>query len=369
MSDTNHEEGAALLATNAPDTPYLAVDVDVMDRNLQRAADDASQRGIALRPHAKTHKVPEIARRQLALGAVGLTLATVSEAEIFADAGFTDLFIAYPVWPSEGRVARLRALAERVSLRIGADSVEAVEQLGLALAGSGTRIMVEIDSGHHRSGARPDEAGTVAAAANRVGLAVSGVFTFPGHGYSPAGLAQAARDEADALSIASFMLERAGVDGALVRSGGSTPTRSLTDPTVVNELRPGVYVFNDAQQVELGTCSWEDVALTAHATIVSRRGQDVIADAGSKVLGADQPSWVTGGGRLPDFPDARVVALSEHHVTIRFPDGAEVPELGTILRIAPNHVCAAVNLADELIVVQDGTVVDSWSVAARGANS
>src|SRR5690554_7195563 len=112
------------------DTPFLAVDIDVMDRNLQRAADDARRRGVALRPHAKTHKVPQIARRQLALGAVGLTLATVSEAEVFADAGFTDIFIAYPVWPSEARAARLRALAERVSLRVGVDSVESAEALG-----------------------------------------------------------------------------------------------------------------------------------------------------------------------------------------------------------------------------------------------
>jgi D-serine deaminase-like pyridoxal phosphate-dependent protein len=357
-----------LLPTNAPDTPFLAVDVEVMDRNLQRAADDARQRGIALRPHAKTHKVPEIARRQLALGAVGLTLATVSEAEVFANAGFTDIFIAYPVWPSEGRAARLRALAERVSLRLGVDSVESAEALGGALAGSGAQVMVEIDSGHHRSGARPDLAGTVAVAAARAGLPVAGVFTFPGHSYSPTGLAQAARDEADAISIAAFTLELAGLE-VPVRSGGSTPTRAATDPAVVNELRPGVYVFNDAQQVELGTCSWEDVALTAHATVVSRRGGDVIVDAGSKVLGADQPAWVTGGGRLPDFPDARVVALSEHHATIRFPDEGALPELGSTLRIAPNHVCAAVNLADELLVVENGAVVDSWRVAARGANS
>jgi D-serine deaminase-like pyridoxal phosphate-dependent protein len=350
------------------DTPFLAVDVDVMDRNLQRAADDARQSGVALRPHAKTHKVPEIARRQLALGAVGLTLATVSEAEVFADAGFTDLFIAYPVWPSDGRAARLRALTERVSLRIGVDSVEAAEALGRALAGSGAQAVVEIDSGHHRSGAAPDEAATVAAAAQRAGLSVAGVFTFPGHGYSPTDRAHAARDEADALSIASFLLERAGLD-APVRSGGSTPTRAETDTEVVNEVRPGVYVFNDAQQVELGSCSWEDIALTAHATVVSRRGQDVITDAGSKVLGADQPQWATGGGRLPDFPDARVMALSEHHATIRFPQGTMVPELGSTLRIAPNHVCAAVNLADELVVVQNGSVVDTWRVAARGANT
>jgi len=228
--------------------------------------------------------------------------------------------------------------------------------------------MVEIDSGHHRSGVAPDQAGVVAAAADRAGVPVAGVFTFPGHGYSPTDLRQAARDEADAVSIAAFVVERAGVH-APVRSGGSSPTRAATDTEVINELRPGVYVFNDSQQVELGVCEWSDVALTAHATVVSRRGQQVIVDSGSKVLGADRPSWATGFGRLPDAADARVVALSEHHATVLFPDGTAVPELGSIIRIAPNHVCAAVNLVDELVVIEDGRMVDRWAVAARGANS
>src|SRR5690554_4842464 len=350
------------------DTPFLAVDLDVMERNLQTAADDARRRGVALRPHAKTHKVPEIARRQLKLGAVGLTLATVSEAEIFADAGVEDIFIAYPVWPSAGRAARLRALAEKVSLRVGVDSVESAEALGAALAGTRLEVLVEVDSGHHRSGVLPADAGEVAVAAARAGLRPVGVFTFPGHGYSPNGRARAARDEAAAITEAAIAMETAGIEVS-VRSGGSTPTRADADAVAVNELRPGVYVFNDAQQVELGTCSWGDVALTAHATVVSVRDQVVIADAGSKVLGADQPAWATGGGRLPDFADARVVALSEHHATIRFPGGEATPALGSVLRIAPNHVCAAVNLADALVVVRDGALVDTWAVAARGANT
>lgn len=350
------------------DTPFLAVDVDVMHRNLQRAAEDARRRGVALRPHAKTHKVPQIAQRQLELGAVGLTLATVSEAEVFADAGFTDLFIAYPVWPSEHRATRMRALADRVALRLGVDSVESAEALGRALAGSTAQVMVEIDSGHHRSGVAPDQAGVVATSADRAGLEVAGIFTFPGHGYSPTGLRQAAQDEADAVSIAAFMVERAGLK-APIRSGGSSPTRAATDTEVINELRPGVYVFNDSQQAELGVCEWGDVALTAHATVVSRRGNHVIVDAGSKVLGADRPGWATGFGRLPDAADARVVALSEHHATVHFPDGAAAPELGSVIRIAPNHVCAAVNLVDELVVLQRGAMVDRWEVAARGANT
>lgn len=353
---------------NAPDTPYLAVDLDVMDRNLQRAADDARARGIALRPHAKTHKTLEIGRRQLELGAVGLTLATVGEAEVFAAAGFADIFLAYPVWPSAARAARLRALADRVSLRLGVDSAPSATALGAALSGTSVELVVEVDSGHHRSGVRPADAGEVALAAARAGLRVAGVFTFPGHSYAPGGWVQAAHDEASALTLAAEAIQAAGGE-VTVRSGGSTPTRADADPAALTELRPGVYVFNDAQQVELGTCAFEDVALTAVATVVSRSGQQAIVDAGSKVLGADRAAWATGFGRLPEYPDARIVALSEHHATIRFPDGEPAPERGSILRVAPNHVCAAVNLADELVVAQSGEIVDRWRVAARGANT
>jgi len=349
-------------------TPCLVVDRDVLERNLITMADRVRDQDVALRPHAKTHKCLEIARRQVALGAVGLTVATVGEAEVFADAGFSDLFIAYPVWAAGARGRRLRALAERVALRVGADSSEGVEVLGRALAGTPAEVVVEIDSGHHRTGVEPDRAGEIAVAAQRLGLHVAGVFTFPGHSYGPGQVRPAAADEADALQRAGAALRRAGVETGL-RSGGSTPTAALVEPEGLNEIRPGVYAFNDAQQVELGAADWDSVALTAAATVVSRHGSNVILDAGSKVLGADRPAWATGNGRLPDHPRARVVALSEHHATVTFPDDAVLPELGSTIRVAPNHVCAAVNLADVLVVIANGTVVDRWAVVARGRNA
>lgn len=340
------------------ETPYVTVDVDVLDRNLRGMAASAGRRGLALRPHAKTHKTIEIGRRQIEHGAVGLTVATVSEAEIFADGGIGDLFIAYPVWPSPGRARRLRALADRVALRVGVDSTESAEALAAAVGP--LDVLVEVDSGHHRSGVRPSEARALAAAAERAGHRVRGVFTFPGHGYGPGLQHRAAADEAAALSEADPQ--------AAVRSGGSTPTAALTEAGPLTEMRPGVYVFGDAQQVELGTCGWDDVALTVAATVVSRAGNRAIVDAGSKVLGADRLAWATGFGRLPDHPEARIVALSEHHATVEFPDGP-VPARGDLLRVAPNHVCATVNLADELVVVSAGREVDRWRVAARGANT
>ncbi|MGO4384684.1 alanine racemase [Specibacter sp. RAF43] len=355
-------------APEFPSTPFLCVDAGIMDRNLSAMAQRAAAVGVALRPHAKTHKVPQIARRQLELGAVGLTVATLGEAEVFADAGCTDLFLAYPLWVTAARAARITALAERSRLRIGIDSPEGAHELGRALAGSTVAVMVEVDSGHHRSGCRPEDAGAVAWAARENGLAVAGVFTFPGHGYGPGNRAPAAAQEAAALSAASASLAAVGVHGGIV-SGGSTPTAASADATVLNEIRPGVYVFNDAQQVELGTCGWDAVALCAVATVVSSSGRNVILDAGSKVLGADQPPWATGGGRILGIPEARIIALSEHHATVAFPDGTALPRRGDTLQAVPNHVCAAVNLADELVVIRDGAMIDAWAVAARGRNN
>jgi D-serine deaminase-like pyridoxal phosphate-dependent protein len=349
-------------------TPCLMVDRDVLDQNLVAMADHARNHGVALRAHAKTHKCFEIARRQLALGAIGLTVATVGEAEVFAEAGCNDLFIAYPVWAAGARAARLRALAERVALRVGVDSSDGVEAVARALAGTEAEVVVEVDSGHHRTGVAPERAGQVAATAQRYGLRVAGVFTFPGHGYEPGGRKQAAADEARALQKADAALRQAGL-GAGLRSGGSTPTAALLIQGALNEMRPGVYVFNDAQQVELGAADWDGVALTAAATVVSRHGRDVVLDAGSKVLGADRPAWATGFGRLPDHPHARISALSEHHATVSFPEGTPGLELGSLVRVAPNHVCAAVNLADVLLVTAGGAVVDQWAVSARGKNA
>jgi D-serine deaminase-like pyridoxal phosphate-dependent protein len=346
-------------------TPSLIVDRDALDANVTRMAASLADRGLAARPHAKTHKCWEIARRQLHSGAVGLTVATVAEAEIFAAAGCDDLFIAYPLWIDRRLAARLNLLAEKTTLCIGVESIDGAEQLS-QLTGR-VEVLVEIDSGHHRTGVRPDQAAEVAQAVARAGLTVRGVFTFPGHGYGPGLPASAAHDEMLALAQAAGALRSAGLDVDVI-SGGSTPTAAITSAELT-EARPGVYVFNDAQQWELGTCGAGDIALVAAATVVSRRADRLVLNVGSKVLGADRPAWTTGFGRLTDHPDARITALSEHHATVTWPADPALPELGTVLRVVPNHVCTAANLADEFTVVSNGEVVDRWAVIARNANT
>lgn len=352
-------------------TPVTVVDVDVLERNIAEMARHARDAGLALRPHAKTHKSPAIARRQLAAGASGLTGATVSEAEVFAADGFDDLFIAYPLWVDRAKGRRLRALLDGVPrLAIGVDSVEAARALAAQLGDDRDRVsvLVEVDSGHHRTGVAPDLAGAVADAAAHAGLTVAGVFTFPGHGYSPEAQAEAAAQEIRSLAGAVEALTAAGLPCDVV-SGGSTPTAGHATRPPLTELRPGVYVFGDAQQLELDTCGWDQVALTVLATVVSHAAGHVVLDAGSKVLGADRAPWASGFGRLLDHPDARIVSLSEHHAVVRWDETAPKPALGAPVRVVPNHVCNAVNLVDELVAVHEGRVVDRWPVAARGANT
>ena len=153
--------------TVAPTTPYLRVDLDRLRRNVRRAAEWAATHRVALRPHAKTHKSPEIARLQLGSGAVGLTVATLGEAEVLARHGCDDLFVAYPLWVDERAADRLRDLAERATVAIGVDSVEGAARAGRLLAPFAVEVVVEVDSGQHRTGCRPDEAGAVAVAAAR----------------------------------------------------------------------------------------------------------------------------------------------------------------------------------------------------------
>ncbi|MEV8020175.1 alanine racemase [Streptomyces sp. NPDC086554] len=271
-------------------TPALMIDPDVLDRNISRMAEASRSQGFALRPHAKSHKCAQIADRQLRAGARGLSVATISEAEAFARSGVDDLFIAYPVWLDAEKAQRLRRLADAV--RGSARPVE---------------VLIEVDSGSHRTGVLPHAADEVGKAAVDAGLNIVGVFTFPGHGYGHDAQARvrAARDEEHALGEAAQALRDLGLDVQVV-SGGSTPTVGQWRPGAVNELRPGVYVFNDATQLAIGTCGVEDLALAAAATVNS-------------VPAPDRSPWVTGHGYLPRFPQGTITGLWEHHAVVRLP--------------------------------------------------
>ena len=351
------------------ETPALLLDLDIMAANLAATAARLRDRGISLRPHAKTHKSVEIARCQLDHGAAGLTVATIGEAELFARHGFTDLFIAYPLFAAGAKAARLAELAGRVKLRVGVESVAGAQALAQALAHANgpapAEVLIEIDSGQHRTGVPPGVAGELAVACRSAGLDVAGVFTHGGHGYAgPGAAAGAAADEDAALWSAAEQLTGAGFDVREV-SAGSTPTAAFAGSHITEE-RPGTYVFNDRQQLVLGSCEPGEVAVTIAATVVSTTvsGQAVI-DAGSKALASDRPAWLTGHGSVPDLGGAVVVSLSEHHGLVDLA-GHPAPAVGTVVTVVPNHICTVVNLFDRYTLLRSGQLAGTWPIEARG---
>jgi D-serine deaminase-like pyridoxal phosphate-dependent protein len=352
-------------------TPAAVVDLDVLERNVSRMAARARDAGVRLRPHAKTHKCPEIGRLQRAAGAWGLSLAKVGEAEVFVDAGFDDLFIAYPV-VGEDKGRRLLALADRARLAAGVDSVPGARTLAQPFhaAGRTLEVMLKVDVGYGRVGVLPEHAVELAReVAELKGLRLRGIFTHAGHGYlaeARAGVDEIARLEGERLVETAARLREAGLPVDEV-SVGSTPTAAVAmRVTGVTECRPGNYVFHDASQVALGTCGVEDCALTIVATVVSVPAADrAVVDAGSKTLSSDPLRPRAGGHGQILGRASRLEKLSEEHGVISVVPG-ETFRVGERVRILPNHACVVANLHDRLVGVSGERVETVLDIAARG---
>jgi len=352
-------------------TPSVLVDLDVVERNVGRMAARARTAGVRLRPHTKTHKCPELARLQRAAGAHGLCVAKVGEAERFAAAGFDDLFLAYPV-VGEDKARRLLALSDRVRLAVGTDSLDGARSLGTPFqeAGRTLDVLLKVDVGYGRVGVRPEEALAVARRIAHVrGLRLRGVFTHAGHAYearTPEGVGRIARQEGQRLARVAERLRQAGLRIEEV-SVGSTPTAARAmEVGGVTECRPGNYVFHDASQVALGTCTIEDCALTVLATVVSVPAADrAVVDAGSKTLSSDALRPRPGGYGQVLGRSSRLAKLSEEHGVLAVEPGERF-RVGDRVRLLPNHACVVANLHDRLIGTSGGRVEAVLPVAARG---
>jgi D-serine deaminase-like pyridoxal phosphate-dependent protein len=352
------------------DTPCLVVDHDVVEANARSLQAAMDARGVRLRPHAKTHKSVALGRLQVEAGAAGLTLGTLGEAETFAAAGLTDLFVAYPVWAVGPKAARLRALHDASDLIVGFDSVAGAERLAAAVAGCDRRLRVriEIDSGGHRSGVdSPERAADIARAAADLGLLVEGVFTHGGHGYAgPEARGAAAADEIRALNAVADALAAVGLPAGTV-SAGSTPTMIDSAAGRVNEIRAGTYLLGDRHEVALGAIAGDAIAAHIAATVVSTAvpGQ-VVIDAGAKALTKDRAPYVVGFGSLPAYPEAVIERLYDYHGVVHIPPGTPGPHLGEVVAVAPNHICPVVDLFDAFVVARSGRLEGRWPVDARG---
>ena len=350
------------------DTPAPVVLADVMQDNIDRMQRLAARQNLAVRPHVKTHKCVEIGRRQVKAGAVGITAGNVGEAEVFAAAGFDDIFIAYPLWPSGTKGQRIRSLAGNTRLRIGVDNLAAVNALADAMGAEPERlqVVIEVDCGARRSGAPPGAAGHLALAARKRGLVPAGVFTYPGHGSAgPDARKHAAADQEAALITAVRSLTASGITPDVV-SAGSTPTVEFATSSVITEIRPGEYVFNDLNNARLGACTEDQIALFVAGTVVSDwvPGQ-VILDIGTKAMGREGSPEI-GYGRIAGT-SAALSKLNEYHGFLPLPGGGFRPAIGTVLPVIPNHVCpVVVNFEEYIVTDSSGASLERWAVDARG---
>ena len=350
------------------DTPELVVDRDRLYANvlgLQRTLDE---RGIRLRPHAKTHKSVRIGRLQVEAGAAGLTVGTLGEAEVFALAGLRDIFVAYPVWAEGPKAERVRSLHGTADLRVGVDSAAGAERLGAAVKGMSQRlrVLVEIDPGLHRTGVGdPEAAVAVARAAKAAGLHVEGVFAHAGHSYTPGRAGAASLDEISTLEAAAEALEADGFEIETI-SAGSTPTRLLSGTGRVNEIRAGTYVLGDRQQVALGAMEPDETAAVVAATVVSSARDHFVLDAGAKALTKDRPDWLPGFGEVEGYPDVVIEKLSDYHGVTRVTPLAQRPQVGEVVTVVPNHICPVVDLVSSFTVVAPDGRTERWPVDARG---
>ncbi|MBB3593278.1 D-serine deaminase-like pyridoxal phosphate-dependent protein [Rhizobium sp. BK529] len=343
-------------------TPRPIIDEDKLAANIFRVQSYMNEHGLNFRPHIKTHKIPALAAAQVAAGAKGINCQKVTEAEVFAEAGFDDILITFNI-VGTAKLERLAALNDRISaLKVVADSDVTVD--GLAAHFSGRKpltVLVECDTGGARCGVQtPEQAVALArriAAAD--GLVFGGILTYP---------KPQAADAVEAFIQETLkQLAPEGIACPIVSNGG---TPSLFQAHLVKsatEHRAGTYIYNDRQMIRMGHCTQDDCAMHVLASVVSRPNADrAVIDAGSKALTSDLQGF-TDFGLVVGYPEARIVSLSEEHGVIDLSAcTAARPGIGEKLFIIPNHTCVVSNLFDTMVFHRNGVVTRVEDVAARG---
>ena len=355
------------------ETPAVVVDLDVMERNLSRMADYCRKHQLLLRPHTKSHKIPELAKRQIASGATGITVAKLGEAEVMLNAGITDILIAYPIVGDE-KTTHLAKLAEQANISVALDSEESARGISAAATRHRTKIgvLVEMDVGFGRCGLsnENDLLALARTIATLPGLEFRGLMFFPGHFQAGPEQRAALRIQVnDFLDRSLETFARADLPLPIV-SGGSTPT--AYESTLfhgVNEVRPGMYIFNDRNTAAINAASLDDCALSVLVTVVSTavRGRAIV-DGGSKTFSSDryQAGDGTGFGLVKEDPAVVVERFSEEHGHLNVEHSERPYRIGDRLSIIPNHVCTTVNMHDEIYGVRGEQVETIWRVEGRG---
>lgn len=379
-------------------TPSILIDRSRLTRNLQEMQDRATQNNVRLRPHTKTHKSLAIATLQREMGASGLTVAKLGEAEIYAEAGFKDIRLAYTLVGSD-KYERLASLSEHCQVSFCVDTARgATAASEFFTAKSLTAdVLIETDVGYGRCGVRFDLAKSAEFGKwvdELPGLRVVGILTHAGHSYNgpqnesesnEEALRRVSDSERDHMLEFAVELRNAGVaaasDGTLEITVGSTPSmRYFSNRNykgfTITEIRPGNYVFLDMIQVQLGVHTLDRCALTVYASVISKHrnadgSERLFLDSGKKVLTSDRAGSSEGFGQIlydaremVPMPHAVIHAVSEEHGWVRVPGGSTL-NVNDRVQIVPNHACVVVNTQRQMFVVEGDEVVETIFVDAQ----
>lgn len=358
------------------DTPALLIDFDIMMKNIQFMQAKADQYNVKLRPHTKTHKMPELANLQLELGAYGITVAKVGEAEVMAKNGMTNIFIANEV-VGISKLERIRTLNRQIDIRIGVDNEYQINQLAEVFKNEekGIEVLIELEVGENRSGVIADE--QLISLAKYIALTpkvkLKGVFSHEGHTYKANDIAECirlARESQERTLRAGNMLRGLGIEIDTI-SIGATP--SLMQAGIIEgitEIRPGTYIFMDAGQGNaLGDFS--KCAATVLTTVISKPTEErIVLDAGAKSLTSQNRNvgicTTTGYGLVKNSNDVRLSGLFDEHGLINDKLFHGLVEVGDKIELVPNHICPCCNLYDNAYLVSNGEIMREITISCRG---
>jgi D-serine deaminase-like pyridoxal phosphate-dependent protein len=339
------------------ETPSILIDLDIMQRNIAAMQKRCDDLGIQFRPHIKTHKIPAIAQMQIAAGAVGIACQKVTEAEVFADAGITDIQIPYNI-VGEGKTARLAALAQRAKVTVTVDSLPVIDGIAAAAQKAGVTInmLVELVALNNRTGTTPENAFELA----RHIISYDDCLHFAGIMIYPSDAAIRPR-----LQQTISLLADAGIAVETVSGGGSGAILEAHLIPELTEMRVGTYVFWDWGSVKRAWASFDDCAMQIQVTVVSANEPSrVIVDSGSKTVSAETLDGCYG--YIVEYPEARLHKVNEEHGYIDFSACATVPRVGATLHIIPVHTCVVTNLHNRIYGVRGERIEHVWDVTARG---
>jgi D-serine deaminase-like pyridoxal phosphate-dependent protein len=367
-------------------TPAVLVEQPRALANIDRLQQAADRRGIRLRPHAKTHKSAVVAQWQIDRGAIGICCAKLGEAEVFADRGFTDIRIPYPLHPSNA--PRVLALLERANLSFIVDHIDVAREWSTELvhAGRVVDVLIKVDVGFHRCGIDPNPQTAlpfITEVASLGGVRLRGLLSHAGHAYHATcedDLRRIAEAEAATLHMLATLAREQGVPLEELSAGATPSARYSVEQDWITEYRAGNYVYFDRTQVALGSATFDDCALSVLATVVSKPAANrIVLDCGSKTLTQDGARGFVatpGHGAIcrciafqhdvrPD-EDLLVERLSEEHAVVRVQSGETTLRPGDRVRVIPNHSCVVSNLVDAAWLTEGETLLGPMPIVARG---